>query len=252
MILENAFREYKANFRAALAFGLLLLFVPVFMLGFFQSENLLFSSGSFFVDCKLASPAVLALELVLGVLFLAFFSFFVSLVIFGVRKNLSKVRVEYYLTEMVQKFTLKIFLFFLFYSLILFAAGFVFVSVLEPVSGVLLGSLFMLLLSLFFMFVPQSIVVDELGVWDAIRESVDFTSKNVHSFFTVLVVGSVLLALVVLLEFAIDFFAIGLLLGRFVSVFLMLVFLVPFMEVLKTYVYMLKFDLVRKSEMTKE
>lgn len=252
MILENAFREYLANIRAALAFGLLLLFVPVFLLGFFQSQNLFFSSGSFFAEYNTASPEVLALEFVLVVFFLVFYSFFVSLVVFGVRKDLSKVRVEYYLAEMIKKFTVKVFLFFLLYSIVMFAAGFILVLALEPLTGVLLGSLLLLIVSLFFMFVPQAIVVDEVGVWDALRESVEFISKNVHSFFTVIAVGSALLAVIVLLEFALDFLFLAFLPGRFVSVFLLLVFLVPFIETLKTYLYMFKFDLVKKSEMAKK
>lgn len=251
MILGNAFREYIANFRVALAFGLLLLFVPVLMLDFFQSQNLFFSSGSFFVEYKVVSPDILLAELLVAVVFLVFFSFFVSLMVFGIRKDLSKVRVEYYLSEMVQKFTVKIFLFFLLYSITLFALGFFLVLVLEPGTGALLASLVLLVVSLFFLFVPQAIVVDEVGVFDAVKESLDFVSKNVHSFFTVIVVGSVLLAIILLLEFALDFFVLELLPGRFVSAFLLFVFLVPFLEALKTYLYMFKFDLVKKSEMAK-
>lgn len=252
MILRNAFREYAANFRVALAFGLLLLFVPIFLLDFFQSNNLFFSSGSFFAEYKVVSPTVLLVELLLCVFFLVFFSFFVSLIVFGVRKDLSKVRVEYYLSEMVQKFTVKIFLFFLLYSMALFAIGFFLVAVLEPESGALVASLVLLIVSIFFLFVPQAIVVDEVGVMDAVRESLDFISKNVHSFFTVIVVGSALLAVILLLEFALDFLMLRFLPGRFVSVFLMFVFLVPFLEVLKTYLYMFKYDLVKKSELVKE
>lgn len=251
MILKKAFGEYFSNIRAALAFGLLLVFVPLFLLNFFQSQNLFFSSGSFFADYKIVSPLVLVLEFLLMVFFLVFFSFFVSLIILGVRKDLSRVKVEFYLSEMMQKFTVKIFLFFVFYSILLFLLGFFLVKVMEPVLGTMIGSLVMLVFSLLFLFVPQAIVVDEIGVLDALKESIDFISKNVHSFFTVIIVGSVLLALIIVLEFVLDFIFLDFLPGRLVSIVLIVVFLVPFMEVLKTYLYMFKYDLVKKSELTK-
>jgi len=106
----------------------------------------------------------------------------------------------------------------------------------------------LLIISLALLFVPQAIVVDEVGVLDAVRESFDFIKKYPGSFFRVVMTGTVLVALVLLIEFALDFLVLDFLPGRFVSAFLLLVFVVPFLEAMKTYVYMLKFDLVRKSE----
>jgi len=251
MLLENAFKVYMENIRAAIAFGLLLLFVPVFLLEFFQSQNLFFSSGSFFVEYSLASPEAIALELGVAALYLILFSFFVSLMVFGVRKDLSKVRVEYYLSEMVQKFTVQIFLFFLLYCTLLSAIGLLAVLTLEPLTGMYAASLVMMMVSLLFMFVPQAIVIDEVGVIDALRESLEFISKNPKSFFTVIVAGAALLAVVILIEFLLDFLLLDVLIGRFVSVLLLFVFVVPYIEAVKTYAYMLKFDLVKKSELTK-
>jgi hypothetical protein len=130
-----------------------------------------------------------------------------------------------------------------------FAFGFLAVAFMEPASGVLFVSLALLVLSLLFMFVPQAIVVDEVGITEAIKESVSFTAKNISSFLMVLAVGSVLTAAVLLLEYALDFIALDILPGRFVAVLVMLVFVVPFLEVLKTYTYLMKFDLVKMSEM---
>ena len=113
MILKSALREYQENFRVALSFGLLLVFVPVLLLEFFQSQNIFFSSGSFFAEFALTSPTVMIPEIILVVFFYVLYSLFVSLMVFGVRKNLSKVRVEYYLSEMMKKFSTKIFIFFL-------------------------------------------------------------------------------------------------------------------------------------------
>ncbi|MCX6802613.1 MAG: hypothetical protein NT067_05905 [Candidatus Diapherotrites archaeon] len=249
MILENSWKEYLANARAAIAFGLLLFFVPFLLLDFFASQNMFFSSGSFFIEYNIVNPAVFIVEFVLASIFLFFFAFFVSLIVFGVRKNLSKVRVEYYLAEMVRKFSVKIFVFFWLYMVAFFAFGFLAVTFMEPASGILLVSLALLALSLLFMFVPQAIVVDEVGIADAVRESAGFIAKNISSFLMVLGIGVALTAGVLLLEYALDFIALDVLPGRFVSVIILLVFVVPFLEVLKTYMYLMKFDLVKMSEM---
>jgi hypothetical protein len=248
MILENSWKEYLANARAAIAFGLLLFFVPFLLLDFFASQNMFFSSGSFFIEYNIVNPVVFIVEFALASIFLVFFAFFVSLIVFGVRKNISKVRVEYYLAEMVRKFSVKLFLFFWLYMAAFFAFGFLAVSFMEPASGVLFVSVALLVLSLLFMFVPQAIVVDEVGIIEAIKESVSFISKNISSFLMVLAVGSVLTAAVLLLEYSLDFIALDILPGRFVAVLIMLVFVVPFLEVLKTYTYLMKFDLVKMSE----
>ncbi|MEM0360308.1 MAG: hypothetical protein QXK06_03155 [Candidatus Diapherotrites archaeon] len=249
MILENSWKEYLSNFRAALAFGLLLFFVPFFMLDFFASQNIFFSSGSFFLEYNVAAPAVLLVEFALLSVFLVFFAFFLSLIVFGVRKNLSKVRVEYYLAEMIQKFSLKIFLFFWFYLLAFFVFGLLVSIFIGPAFTVLLVSIILLVFSLFALFVPQAIVVDEVSTTDAFKESALFIAKNPRSFLTVVCLGIVLTTAVILLEYALDFLAIWLLPGRFVSIIIFLVFVVPFLEVLKTYIYMMKFDLVKMSEM---
>ncbi len=248
MILKNALREYTENFRVAISFGLLLLFVPVLLLEFFQSQNIFFSSGTFFAEYALVSPIVLVPEIVLVVFFFVLYALFVSLMVFGVRKNLSKVRVEYYLREMVKKFSTKIFIFFLASGLLMFTLSLILISVLDPATSALIASLVLLIISLALLFVPQAIVVDEVGVLDAVRESFDFIKKYPGSFFRVVMTGTVLVALVLLIEFALDFLVLDFLPGRFVSAFLLLVFVVPFLEAMKTYVYMLKFDLVRKSE----
>jgi len=251
MILKSALREYRENFRVALSFGLLLVFVPVLLLEFFQSQNIFFSSGAFFAEYALASPTVMIPEIILIIFFYVLYSLFVSLMVFGVRKNLSKVRVEYYLSEMLKKFSTKIFIFFLASSTLLFAIGLILISVFDPAISVIIASLVLLALSLAFLFVPQAIVIDEVGVVDAVHESFDFIKKYPGSFFRVVMAGTVLIALVLLVEFVLDFLVLEFLPGRFVSAFLLLVFVVPFLEAMKTYVYLLKFDLVRKSEIVK-
>jgi len=242
MMLEKCFREYVSNFRIALLFGLLLVFVP--LLAYFS--NIQLSFGTLSIEYAFAPAEFIAVEFAIIALMLAFFSFFVSLVVLAVRKDLSKIRVEFYLSEMLKKFSFKVFVFLFVYSLVLYFIGLLLVlsgaSLLEVNAAIFV-------ISIPFLFVPQAIVIDEVSVSQAVMESLHFSWKNFRSVLFVFCAGSVLVALVLLLSFAADIFAVRIMAGRYIAMVLTMVFVVPFMEIMKTYVYMLKFDLIKRSEM---
>jgi len=238
MFLEKVLQEYFSNFKAALGFGLLLVFVALF--SFFP--NTVLGSGSIFLEYNIDGFFLLLASLFFALVYLVFYSLFISVIILAVRRDLSKVRIHYYVSEMIQKFALKIFTFYTFLFLFLFVAALAFESF---GVGVVFASLLSLVVTLATLFVPQSIVIDEVKIREAFRNNIEFILKNFKHFFAVLVVGSILVALVLLVEYAFDFVF---LVGRFVSLLLVMVFVLPFMEVMKTYLYMHKFDLIRSSE----
>lgn len=243
MLLESSWAQYKANFKTALVFALLLVFVPVF--AFFQ--NMYISSGSIFLDYGLLflDPVALLAEAVLIVLFLVFYSFFVSIIVFSVRKNLSKLKLNFYLREMLQKFTLRIFVFYALYCLLLFLLS---LGLLYLGLHMFFVGLMILVISFVLMFVPQAVVVDEEGLRHAVSTNFEFLFHHPRAFFVVLVVGALLLALLQLLEFGLSHFS---LLASYFSLFLNLVFILPFVEVMKTYLYMMRFDIIKQHEIVK-
>ncbi len=238
MFLEKVLQEYLSNFKAALGFGLLLVFVALF--SFFP--NTVVGSGTIFAEYNPADSLFLVALILFSLLYLVFYSLFISVIILAVRRDLSKVKIQYYISEMLKKFTLKIFTFytFLFVFLFLLSLIFEFFGI-----GLILSSLVALLVSLLTLFVPQSIVVDEIKIREAFSNNIEFMLKNPKHFFSVIIVGSILLALVLLVEFAFDPVFLS---GRFVSLLLVMVFVVPFMEVMKTYLFMQKFDLIKNFE----
>ncbi len=244
MLLKNSWQQYKANFKTALVFALLLVFVPVF--AFFQ--NMFLSSGTIFVDYGLflAQPLILGVEIALITLFLAFYAFFVSIIVLGVRKNLSKLKLQFYLSEMIQKFTLRVFVFYVFYSLLLFLLT---VGLLAAGLHVVYSAIGMLAVSFLFLFVPQAVVIDEEGLRHALLSNFEFLKKHPKSFVIALVVGSVFLGLLLLLEFLV---AQVTLLAPYVSLLLSLVFVLPFIEIMKTYQYMMRFDLIKEHEAARQ
>lgn len=242
MLLEGILRNYMRNLKVSLLFGLLLIFVSFFSI----FQNTAFTSGTVFVEYNaLQNPLSFAIELLIILAYLVFFSLFISLIVLAVRKELSKVRIEYYLTEMVQKFTLKIFWFYLIFSVASIVLASAFIS--AGIPPILINLILMVVWAAF-MFMPQAIVIDERPLIESVEENFYFINKNPRSFALAFVAGLVFVTLLPLIEYALDLMTPGLFIGRFVSLFLFLVFVIPFHETLKTYLYMLKFDLIRRTE----
>lgn len=248
MLLRNCIGQYAANIKTVAIFAILL----VFVIAFSSFENIFVNSGTMLLDYNVSyiSPLLLAAEAGLIALFLLLYSFFVSIIVFDVRRSLSKVKLHIYLVEMIRRFTLRIFAFYAVFYLASFAAV-IGVSALAgaagfPASAAIAGAgLLVLAASLCFLFVPQAVVIDEEGLRHALLSNFEFLASHPRYFVIAAAVGSGLLALLQLLEFAVDQFA---LVGSFVSLFLMIVFVLPFVEVLKTYLYMMRFDIIKEQE----
>lgn len=239
--MANAFSEYRNNFKTALVFGLLLVFIPIaFFLG-----NVFIGSGTVFLDynLSLANPLFLLGAIAFGVFYLLFYSFFVSIIIFSVRKDLSTLRFDYYLRDMIHKFAWKVFVFFLVFFLVLFFAGTILFLLNAPV---IITALIMLIVSSALLFVPQAIVVDEESISSSVQRNFEFIAKNLSSFAYVFVTAIILLAIVQLIELGFDYFSY---VGGYVSLLISLVFVVPYIEILKTYLYFMKYDLVKNPEL---
>jgi Ca2+/H+ antiporter len=97
------------------------------------------------------------------------------------------------------------------------------------------------------MYVPQSIIFDEAPIGTAIRESVSFWKKNFSVSFGILVISTIALFLIMIIEFVLDIFGFP---GSIVSFVLVLIFLVPFVEQMKSYAYILKNELIRAPEVS--
>ena len=248
MIYLYAAEHFIKNLKACLSFGILLVFVFLFLL----LPNIQVSAGTMIFDYGLAAnPLVLILEVILLLVFIMFFSIFSTLVIFGVRKEMSAVKISYYLREMLQRFAWKMFGF---YALLTFG------SIVIALIGVQLSLWFhpfafylangiIFVVSLALIFVPQAIVIDETDIRQGIENNFAFIKKNPGAFVLVAVTALVLLGLMPLLEFVADtlFYA-----GRFVALIVTLLLIVPFLEIVKSHEYMERFELVKSTHRLKE
>jgi hypothetical protein len=240
MYFSLALKEYLKNFHTALVFAVLL----VFVLPFTFFEHLFISSGLVGFEFGVLGTNILSVlvSVFFVLLFLFFYSIFVSLVIFAVRKDLSKVKVNYYLREKLSKFSFKLFFFYSVFSLFFLFLGSLLVS---AGASLPLVALLVFLASLPFFFFPQALIVDECGLRAGLHSGYDFLVSHPRDFLFLIGFGSVAVFVLPLIEFGVDFFAGGM--GPFFSLVVSFVFIVPFFEIWKTVVFMKKFDIIASS-----
>lgn len=241
--LEEIFEHYKGNIKVSLIFGIMLIFVIMLI----QFSNIFITSGSVFLDYNFiyANPFILLFEVILMVVAIALFSFFLTVLIFDVRKEMSPIKIEYYMKDMVRKFTTRIFMFYLIYSAAIAVWTAIFVNLNPLFPGIyIFGAFVSLIVSLLFVFVPQTIVIEEERLRNAVTSNFDFIKKNPRAYFNVLLVSTAMIMIIPVIEFLFDFLFYS---GRFIALLATLLFVIPFIEIYKSHLYMLKFDLVKST-----
>ena len=207
--------------------------------------NLAFvSSGSIFANHDFINAPTLAslVTIVVAVIFMFFYSILVSLMIFAVRNDLSRVKLNYYLTEKIRKFALKVFYFYVALALAMILLNAFLVGI--GIPTIFIAGL-MLIITLLLMFVPQSIVIDETTVYYAIANNLEFLQKKPVQLLVVAATGIIITLALVLVEFVLDS---TFLIGNFLSLIIFMVAVVPFLEVMKSKLYMEKFELVKHTD----
>jgi len=235
LILSKSIEEYRNNLKVMFSYGVLFIFIILFL--FFK--QFFFVSGT--VHLIYNESILTIFSLLLGLIFLYFLSFFVSLTVYSTKRDVQKVSFDIYWNILLKKASVQIFVFYFFLSLIIYILlllGLYF-------NMVLLMALIALILSSLLMYAPQSIVLDEASIISSISESISFWRNNFVIGLTIIFIGTVFIFLIILIEFLFEFF---LLPGTIISFFFVLIFLVPFIEQLKSYSFMLRANLIKQSE----
>ncbi|MDO8628114.1 MAG: hypothetical protein Q7K42_06610 [Candidatus Diapherotrites archaeon] len=242
MFVYDTLKHYLNNYKTALAFLMLLVFVFIF--NFFS--NVFTTSGNIFLYYSFVETTFFQtiLELVTGIAFLFGLSILVTITIFGIRRDLSNIKMEYYLKEIIEKFSVKVFLVYVMYIVLAFLAvqlG----QALSPGIGagnaILFANFLILLLTLALLFVPQAIVVDEESIMNSIYNSFEFITKYPTKFILTIAVSGILVALLPIIEIIFDSFSFT---GRFFSLIVTLIFIIPIIEMMKTHFYLMKYGLI--------
>ncbi|PIU21788.1 MAG: hypothetical protein COT15_00530 [Candidatus Diapherotrites archaeon CG08_land_8_20_14_0_20_34_12] len=205
-----------------------------------------FSSAAVFWNYSLLSEPLLIIgEIITLLLFLFTYSFLLCLLVLLVERELGYSRFEFTFYNLMDHFVKRVFWFFILYTLLLAVIGYTVVLFSVDIS---IATLLIFLISLAVLFVPQALIIEKRGYSQALEDSIKFTAQNPQLTLLVLVVGSFIVAILLFLEYLIDILTPGIFAGRVFSFLILSFFLVPFIEILKTYAYMLKFNLIQGPE----
>jgi len=235
LILKRSIEEYQNNLRVILSFGMLLAFLFLFV--FF--EQYVLASGTAFLSFDLSILSIVGI--VLGLIFLYVFSFFVTLTVYSVKRDVQRMDFDTYWSFLMKKASMKIFIFYFILAIVLFiisSTGLFFGQIL--ISGII-----SFIITLLLMYVPQSIVLDEAKLLPAITKSIEFWFANPFTSLLIIIVGSIMIFVAILIEFLFELVALP---GVFVSLIIILIVVVPFLEQTKSYAFVLKYNLIRETE----
>ncbi|MCX8158336.1 MAG: hypothetical protein N3D73_01580 [Candidatus Diapherotrites archaeon] len=235
-MIRETFDCYKNNFTIALLFGVLLIFLPIFI----YASEINIEAGSILLDYSIMSKdsSSFVLSVIIILIFLLFYSTLTTLMIFAVRREISKSKTKYSILEQIEKFSFKIFAFYLILLLIIFSINFI---ILSNRLNIILGLVISTIIAIITYFVPQSIIIDEFSLTSALAANLDFIRRKSDYFIYALAAGFLLFLLVVIAEFIIDsIFGFG----YYLTPILSAIFVVPFLESLKTVIYLSKFELL--------
>jgi len=244
LLLNEAWSHYKTNFKTALSFLILGAFIVIFQ----EFPNIFITSGALFLDYNFINTNlfVFLAEIVALIAFILLYSVFITIVIFAVRKEMSHVKLEYYLREMINRFSFRIFKFYVIYFAALALIASILINFGTPFFDniFLLVNLLMLIFSLSFLFVPQAIVVDEKNLKESVYNNFDYMKEHPRDVIYVVIFSIMLIGILPLIEFAFDTFYF---IGRYVTVFIAMLFVIPLIEILKTHMYMMKYELIKST-----
>jgi hypothetical protein len=236
VVLKRAVEEYFSNFKVMLSFGVLFLFLAIFAL----FDQFFFGSGSVFFSLN-SNLLGGILGLIVSLVFLYFFSFFISLTVYAAHRDVQYVSLDTYWNDLFKDAALKIFFFYLILAILFYA-----ISSIGFVYGLAFWALLLnLIIGLIVLYVPQSIVLDETSVLEAVFRSIEFWGKNVSVSLAIFLLATVALFLISVIELVLQLFNLP---GVAVSFFLVLVVLVPFFEQTKSYAYLMRNALLKINE----
>ena len=236
VVLKRAVEEYFSNFKVMLSFGVLFLFLAIFAL----FDQFFFGSGSVFFSLN-ANLFGGVLGLIVSLIFLYFFSFFVSLTVYAAHRDVQQVNFDTYWNDLFKDAAIKIFFFYLILAILFYA-----ISSIGFVYGLAFWALLLnLIIGLIVLYVPQSIVLDQASVLEAVTRSIEFWGSNFLDSLLIFLLATVALFVITLIELILQVMNLP---GVAVSFFLVLVVLVPFFEQTKSYAYLMRNDLLKSNE----
>jgi len=162
------------------------------------------------------------------------YAMFTSILVFVVKRDLFQGVKKQDMVKHVIKSALSIFYLMLVVNIIYFILYIIFVG---TFLDVILPILYIIVF-VFIFYVPQSIVVDEEGIFVGLEHSHNFLNKHKLTSFLIFLAFVVLVLVIGLISTYIEG-NVGLIIGLILNT----VFVVPLLEIVKTIIYLTKFDI---------
>jgi len=227
-IIKIAAESYIKYFYVAIGFALSLLALITAL----ASESFDVFSGDLSYIFLPSNPNIVLV--LLSILFATLIqSFFISFLIFFVRRDIQHRYDKTHVVEVLRELVWKILLFNLIMNLVLF----VFYLIFRVLNIGFIMPLILIVVSLLTFYVNQSIIIDERGIFAALHLSLEFLIAEKFRTFAIILFLAIIYIIISLLSFYIPS-------GYIVGIILTHIFLIPFTEILKTSVYMTKFKII--------
>jgi hypothetical protein len=240
-VLSYSFSAYVKHLKLLLLFSLsfiIAFLIPIFAsLPTYNDAGAIFlRTASLFLNLNMLNASIIAIAIFFSLLFLSFSIVAINIVVKHSRTHL-KIKEE--VIRGLEKYTSKVFV-----ILLIFTAVVLFVNVLFSDYGVSGIATYVVALALtpFLFYAPSSIVIDDYSIVRSIKASLKFFTKRFDYFLLWLAI-----AIVVITFF--DFLFIvttGTMLSRYVMLIFNSLFILPFLVVLQSEMYLKRFPLLKR------
>ncbi len=240
-VLNHTFEAYGRNFKLISFFSLpfaIVFILSIFLPNFVSLSAIFLRYGSIQADLGFWDALAIVSVFLIS---LALFSFALVLVNLAVKSQRTLKRVTHYEHEKIENNVAKLFTIFLAVFVLTLLVNLLLYDYQLNSS---LGLLFSLLITLAIIYVPQAIVVDDLGLTNAVYMSIGVIFRR-YSYFLALIAiacGLILLNTQLFLELSRIVPP-----ARYVAVLVNALVILPFLEVLKVEIYLSKYTVLHSA-----
>lgn len=240
-VLEHAFEAYSRNIKLISFFSIPFLIVfPLSLL----LPNFTALSGIFLRFASIRYDLTSIESITIGAVFLVSLllsSFALSAINVVIKSQRTLLKLSHQDVERVESGTYRLFTIFLLAFVFLLVTNLLLFNYLSPAVFRIISPLLALTVSLAVVFAPQAIAVDDLGLMHAVRMSLNIVYRKLAFFLIFLVIAAFL---ILADTYFFNLFRDSFPLSYYIGIAVNALVVVPFLEVLKTQVYLSKYTLL--------
>ncbi|HEV8289900.1 MAG TPA: hypothetical protein VGQ00_03055 [Candidatus Norongarragalinales archaeon] len=244
-MLEHSASAWKANAKLLAFFSvpfLIVLPLAALLPNFVALSGIFLRFGSVQTDLTMTDSVILAVGFVASLALISFALAAVNVVIKG-QRTLHKLRQDD--IDLIESATIKLFVIYLAVFLLSLLANMALYDV--RVAGqplhMTLGALFSFLFAAIALFAPQAVVIDQMPIDKAVQMSFSVLVRRASFTILFFILAIILLAINTAIFLSLDAAMPGM---RFISLAVNGLLILPFLEVLKTQIYLSKYTLLQK------